>query len=51
MCGSGLHGKLDDRDGRDIEQLKYENVLQPRYEFIGTVRLFNMPVMDTWELM
>lgn len=49
--GSGcerLHGELDDGDGRDIEELKYVNVLQPLYEFVGFEGVFAMPVMDTW---
>lgn len=36
--GSGcecLHGKLDDGDRRDVEQLECVDVLQPAYEVFG----------------
>lgn len=51
--GSGcerLHGKLDDGDRRDIEQLERINILQPFYEVVGFQweEVSVMPVLDTW---
>lgn len=41
-----LHGKLDDGDRRDVQQLERVNNLQPPYEIVACQHA--MPVLDTW---